>query len=333
MLATSARCTESIDTQIRFVDIDFFQFIGFQYSAYISGEIRGNVKRGVLVAVIGALGMAVLMNTIYPDILARKLGLDAQTAWAAAFWGYISDPALPMGQPNYFQLVGAIAQPDLWPIWTIVGAASTLFPFLLMPVYVIFLSRMALAWSLDRQVPEWFGTVSERLRAPANAIFAALTAHAHRDVTHANQLPDRYREYFFAPALALLHGICSMRGDTVCSPSNVPRLLMAALPRTPLAATAARAPSALRRPPSGMRNRMRSARPRVTEPKKRWPLSTISELENVSGRTSARAKEAGKTPAQATPAARLNMSRRDKMTEGFDTLITLAPIHGLSSCL
>jgi amino acid transporter len=29
---------------------------------------------------------------------------------------------------------------------------------------------MALAWSLDRQVPEWFGTVSERLRAPANAI-------------------------------------------------------------------------------------------------------------------------------------------------------------------
>ena len=55
-----------------------------------------------------------------------------------------------------------------------VGAASTLFPFLLMPVYVIFISRMALAWSLDRQVPEWFGTVSERLRAPVNAIVATL---------------------------------------------------------------------------------------------------------------------------------------------------------------
>ena len=33
---------------------------------------------------------------------------------------------------------------------------------------------MQLAWSLDRQVPEWFGAVSERLRAPANAILAAL---------------------------------------------------------------------------------------------------------------------------------------------------------------
>ena len=151
-----------------------FQFIGFQYSAYISGEVRGNVTRGILVAVIGALAMAVLMNSIYPDILARKLGLDAQIGWTGAAWGYISDPATPLGQFNYFQLVGTITRPDLWPIWAIVGGASTLFPFLLMPVYVIFISRVALAWSLDRQVPEWMGAISERLRAPANAILFAL---------------------------------------------------------------------------------------------------------------------------------------------------------------
>jgi APA family basic amino acid/polyamine antiporter len=151
-----------------------FQFIGFQYSAYISGEVRGNVTRGVLIAVIGALAMAVLMNSIYPDILARKLGLDGQIGWTGAAWGYISDPATPLGQFNYFQLTGAITRPDLWPIWATVGAASTLFPFLLMPVYVIFISRVALAWSLDRQVPEWMGAISERLRAPANAILFAL---------------------------------------------------------------------------------------------------------------------------------------------------------------
>ncbi len=151
-----------------------FQFIGFQYSAYISGEVRGNVKRGILIAVLGALALAVLMNSLYPEILARKLGLDGQTGWSAAFWGYITNPSLPMGQPNYFQLVGTIAQPGLWPVWAVAGAASTLFPFLLMPVYVIFISRMALAWSLDRQAPEWLGAVSERLRAPANAIVATL---------------------------------------------------------------------------------------------------------------------------------------------------------------
>ena len=79
-----------------------------------------------------------------------------------------------MNAPNYYQLLGTVAHPELWPIWTIVGAASTLFPFLLMPVYVIFISRIALAWSLDRQVPEWLGAVSERLHAPSNAIFATL---------------------------------------------------------------------------------------------------------------------------------------------------------------
>jgi amino acid transporter len=158
--------------------IMLFQFIGFQYSAYISGEVRGNVKRGILIAVLGALAMAVLMNSIYAEVLGRKLGMDAQTGWSAIWWGYI-DPTktpLPMGFPNYFQLMGAVCQPGLWLLWAIVGAASTLFPFLLMPVYVIFISRVALAWSLDRQVPEWFGEVSERLRAPANAIFATLIA-------------------------------------------------------------------------------------------------------------------------------------------------------------
>ncbi|MGE5155910.1 MAG: APC family permease [Betaproteobacteria bacterium] len=162
------------------VGIMLFQFIGFQYSAYISGEVRGNVKKGILIAVLGALAMAVLMNSIYAEVLGRKLGMDAQTGWSAMWWGYITpDQAgfgLPMGSPNYFQLMGTIAQPGLWPIWVIVGAASTLFPFLLMPVYVIFISRVALAWSLDRQVPEWFGEISERLRAPANAIAATLAA-------------------------------------------------------------------------------------------------------------------------------------------------------------
>ena len=156
-----------------------FQFIGFQYSAYISGEVRGNVKRGILIAVLGALAMAVLMNSIYGEALSRRLGLDAQTAWSAIWWGYI-DPVqaglggLPMNAPNYYQLLGTVAHPELWPLWTIVGSASTLFPFLLMPVYVIFISRIALAWSLDRQVPEWLGAVSERLHAPSNAIFTTL---------------------------------------------------------------------------------------------------------------------------------------------------------------
>lgn len=42
------------------LSILLFQFIGFQYSAYIAGEVRGNVRRGVTVALLGALAIGVL---------------------------------------------------------------------------------------------------------------------------------------------------------------------------------------------------------------------------------------------------------------------------------
>jgi len=154
--------------------IVFLNYIGFQYSAYISGEVRGNVRRGILIALLGALAIGVFMNSVYTDFISARLGIDGQVAWGAAYWGFFSDPPLPLGQPNSMPLTAAIAAPGLWPIWTLVSLGVTLFPFLLCPVYIVFLSRVQLAWSLDRQVPEWFGEVSERLRAPANAIFAAL---------------------------------------------------------------------------------------------------------------------------------------------------------------
>ena len=81
---------------------------------------------------------------------------------------------LPLGQPNSMPLLAVIANKGLWPIWVLISLGGVLFPLLLCPVYINFISRMQLAWSLDRQVPEWFGNVSERLRAPLNAIIATL---------------------------------------------------------------------------------------------------------------------------------------------------------------
>ena len=45
---------------------------------------------------------------------------------------------------------------------------------LLCPVYAIFLSRIVLAWALDRQVPEWFSVVNERTNAPLRVIILAI---------------------------------------------------------------------------------------------------------------------------------------------------------------
>ena len=71
-------------------------------------------------------------------------------------------------------LTATISRPGLWPLWLLVSLGGVVSPFVLCPAYINFISRVALAWSLDRQVPEWFGEVNERLRAPINAILTAL---------------------------------------------------------------------------------------------------------------------------------------------------------------
>ncbi|HXF37082.1 MAG TPA: APC family permease [Actinomycetota bacterium] len=147
-------------------------YIGYQYSAYIAGEVRGNITRGILIAVLGALVIAVVTNSVFVDVLSRKLGLDAQLGWGVLFWS--GDPNTPFGHPNTLPLTATISRPGLWPLWLLVSLGGVVSPFVLCPAYVNFISRVALAWSLDRQVPEWFGDVNERLRAPLNAILTAL---------------------------------------------------------------------------------------------------------------------------------------------------------------
>jgi amino acid transporter len=157
------------------LSILLFQFIGFQYSAYIAGEVRGNVRRGVMIALLGALGIGVLANSLFVDAISDHLGFATNVSWGASYWGFNSHlAALPMGQPNSMPLLATVANHSLWPIWALISLAGTVFPFLLCPVYINFISRMQLAWSLDRQLPEWFGRVNERVRGPLNAILATL---------------------------------------------------------------------------------------------------------------------------------------------------------------
>jgi amino acid transporter len=152
-----------------------FQYIGFQYSAYIAGEVRGNVRRGVLVALIGALIIGVLANSVYVDAISTHFGFNTQVSWGGSYWGFNPNlTAIPLGQPNSMPLLAVIANKGLWPLWALISLGGVVFPFLLCPVYINFISRMQLAWSLDRQLPAWFGAVNERLRAPLNAIIATL---------------------------------------------------------------------------------------------------------------------------------------------------------------
>jgi amino acid transporter len=154
------------------VSVVLFQFIGFQFSSYIAGEVKGNVRRTVMFAVIGALLFAVFMNSLYQDVLGNHFGFKIVNAWGYLYWNNAGAPL--NGQPPFTPVMATAVYPGAWPLWLIVSVGNTVLNVLLCPVYAIFLSRIVLAWSLDRQVPEWFSVVNERTNAPLRVIVIAV---------------------------------------------------------------------------------------------------------------------------------------------------------------
>jgi len=154
------------------VSVILFQFIGFQFSSYIAGEVKGNVRRTVMFAVIGALIFAVFMNSLYIDVLGNHFGFSLTNAWGYLYWNTGNAPL--NGQPPFTPLMAAAVHPGAWPLWLIIALGNITLNVLLCPVYAIFLSRIVLAWALDRQVPEWFSVVNERTNAPVRVIVIAV---------------------------------------------------------------------------------------------------------------------------------------------------------------
>ncbi|HEY4385956.1 MAG TPA: amino acid permease [Ktedonobacteraceae bacterium] len=158
------------------VSVVLFQFIGFQFSSYIAGEVKGNVRRSVLVAVIGALIFAVFMNTVYMDVLGNHFGFKLTNAWAYLYW--FTSQAPLQGQPPFTPLLATAVHPGVWPLWLIVALGNVVLNILLCPVYAVFVSRIVLAWGLDRQVPEWLSEVNERTHSPLRVIVLAIVLGA-----------------------------------------------------------------------------------------------------------------------------------------------------------
>ena len=158
------------------VSVVLFQYIGFQFSSYIAGEVKGNVRRSVLFAVVGALLFAVFMNSLYQDVLGNRFGFSLTNAWGYLYWNGAGAPL--NGQPPFTPVIATAVAPGAWPLWLIVAVGNTVLNILLCPVYAIFLSRIVLAWGLDRQVPEWFSVVDERTNAPLRVIILAVLVGA-----------------------------------------------------------------------------------------------------------------------------------------------------------
>jgi basic amino acid/polyamine antiporter, APA family len=142
-----------------------FNLIGFQYSAYIGGELKGNVKRNGLISTFGSLWVYTLIVwVILVPVIFSKFGYNFLHAWA--YLSFNAPSINPLGVVPVSPILELIARPDLWPLWFFIIISGDILMFALGPVYLFMMSRMAFSWSMDRMVPAWFGHVNERTHSP-----------------------------------------------------------------------------------------------------------------------------------------------------------------------
>jgi amino acid transporter len=146
-----------------------FNLIGFQYSGYIAGELKGNLKRTSAVAMIGSVCIyLVFIWVLLNGSMVSRFGYELTNSWGYLYWNNPS--AAPLGGiPPTNAVYGIIGRPDLWFVWLFVTVGGCLLMFALCPAYLVVMSRFLYAWSMDRVAPAWFSKVNERTATPVRA--------------------------------------------------------------------------------------------------------------------------------------------------------------------
>ncbi len=146
-----------------------FNLIGFQYSGYIAGELKGKLKRTAAVSMIGSVVIyLVFIWILLNGSMVSKFGYELTNSWGYLYW--FNPSAAPLGGiPPTNAVYGIIGRPDLWPVWLFVTVGGCLLMFALCPAYLVVMSRFLFAWSMDRVAPAWFSKLNERTATPVRA--------------------------------------------------------------------------------------------------------------------------------------------------------------------
>jgi amino acid transporter len=129
---------------------------GFQYSASISGELRGNIKRALTISILGSLILYLIYQVPFVLAMVNLFGYDIVSSWSYLFW-VTGTP--PLGLPPINALLVQVALPSLWPLWLIVGVAGAVGTWLCVPGSMVYLNRQIFAWGMDRMLPRSWTTV------------------------------------------------------------------------------------------------------------------------------------------------------------------------------
>lgn len=142
----------------------WFAMYGFQSSASISGELRGNVKKSLLVSILGSLLFFMFFSFLFITFTLSQFGYNLVVGWSYLFWNARADA--PLGLPPINALLATLAAPNLWPVWLIAGLAAILGVWAVLPVNMVYVSRLELSWGIDRMLPESVSAVDSRFGQP-----------------------------------------------------------------------------------------------------------------------------------------------------------------------
>jgi basic amino acid/polyamine antiporter, APA family len=140
--------------------LSFFAIAGYAFNTYYGGEIR-KVSKTMSIAVVGSIFFTGAFFSLIAALAQNAFGTDFITS--ASYLG--SAGKWPLGPAPYVNTFVAMLNSN--PIInTIIILSFIAWGYLLIINYYFISSRHFLAWSFDRSVPSFFGSVSDRLHSP-----------------------------------------------------------------------------------------------------------------------------------------------------------------------
>lgn len=144
-------------------------FLAFPHWGVMQGgEIkRANSLRGNIMSIAGAEVFSFIVIAIFAGLLTSIVGSEFLFASGSAFYGGVADNPLPV--PPFFGFFVALAAGSPIFIWIAFVMFFCWF-IMLAPNAPLGATRVMLAMSFDKVLPEWFGRVNPRTHTPINSI-------------------------------------------------------------------------------------------------------------------------------------------------------------------
>jgi len=141
---------------------------GFQTSASISGELRGDVKKSLTFSILGSLAFFIAFSAFFVWYMVNQFGYNFTLSWSYLFWNFRG--SAPLSLPPINALMTTISAPNLWFIWLFASAAGVIGAFMLLPTSMLYVNRLILAWGIDRMLPRSIAQVHPKYRQPTKII-------------------------------------------------------------------------------------------------------------------------------------------------------------------